>query len=219
MVRVDKWNICSYARVVEKVQDITEMGMAKFVPLFREPMTDLECRQIQDAYFKGPEIQKSVIQRVFDDKVTYEFFSVRLKMKINQLNREPRSFRAPAGLDTWRSDVEMPPEAEMWDRLCRAAYHQVFWDNSEEFEHGEILSWAEQHFYKFWDPPRLSDELWCKKYKIPLRIPFSIFAKVNQYRTPTITLVLKIVGAAIVTAAVLVLNFFLTRLLERLFPL
>ncbi len=189
--------------------------MAKFVSLYRDRLSNKETLQIQDAYYKGAKEQKAVIQKVFGKMVTLEFLEARVNMRFRMAN-EPVGISRIAGLVSIHTNGVMLNETEVWDRLCRAAYHQIIWDVSEVNEQGDILSWAEFHFLKHSRGQQLNDEEWRKAHKIPYLFPSSFVSIAKRHGIPAFSQIGKRIWVVIGAIALFVYDFFQSHFLEKL---
>ena len=209
---LDKWNICSYVRVVGWIDD----SIVEEIMVSRLPLTEKESRRVQRAYHKGTEAQQQILQELFGREITYTSCMAMVDQAVRN--------RKDIGKVT---SVVKPTENEFWDRLCCATYHGYLWgldflwpdDGFNPSRGSNIYVWIQQHCEYMVEPFLYEDYPLYRIFSVPDPIPASLETNAYRYGSPTIARIAKFFGIILLGAVVLIVNFFLTRWLNATFPI
>lgn len=168
------------------------------------PLTESECRRVQWAYHMGTEARKRVIQKLFGREITYASCMAAVE----------RSARR-AELEGTPIAIARPAEAELWEWLCCAAFHQYIWDENVKSEvQGNVRGWVFHHCKVMGDPSWEWHNPQYDTLLVPPDIPTTLKIKVYKFCSLAIRHSAKLIGPAIL----IFLGFFLERIADAIFP-
>ncbi|MCY4526690.1 MAG: hypothetical protein OXB89_08780 [Anaerolineaceae bacterium] len=176
-------------------------------------LTEKECRRVQRAYHRGTEAQMQILQELFGREITYMSCMAQVDQAVQIQEKNGKE-----------TSVVKPTETEFWNRLCCATYHGHLWgldflwpDDGFHANGSKVYAWIHQTFECMADPFLYEDYPLYKIFSVPDPIPASLETNAFRYGSPVIVRLMKFIGAILLGAFILIINFFLTRWLDTRF--